>query len=239
MPTVVVRTLAAFEEAVRDLSAKDRTHIRLFRGQEEDKPLLPGLFRRYKDRIHLIHGKEQELLSRLKSRIPGNTPLRPDNDWDWMSFGQHYRLPTRLLDWSEAQLTALYFAVEGSPSSPTVYVYHAQKNQIISTIEEKRRQTPFDQRITRIMTPSIHSVRVVLQKGWHTVHHLHPRKSGGRMVIPLGDMEWHRGRMSVIRIDPGAAETIRTELARRGIYHATVYGDFDRVCASICRECRL
>ena len=82
-------------------------------------------------------------------------------------------------------------------------------------------------------------MRVELQKGWHTVHHLHPRKSGGRMVIPLGDMKWHRGRISVIKIDPGAADTIRKELARKGVHHATVYGEFEKVCASICRECSL
>ena len=46
-------------------------------------------------------------------------------------------------------------------------------------------------------------------------------------------------RISAIKIDPGATETIRKELARKGIHHATVYGDFDKVCASICRECGL
>jgi hypothetical protein len=56
------------------------------------------------------------------------------------------------------------------------------------------------------------------------------------MVIPLADMEWHKGRMRIISIDPSAATSIRSELSRRGIHHPTVYGDFERVCAGICNE---
>jgi len=175
----------------------------------------------------------------LKHRIPSNTPLRPDNDWDWLSFGQHYKLPTRLLDWSQSSLVALYFAVEGSPISPTLYVYPAPKGQIMSRTADKKAESPFAQSNTRIMTPSVHSVRVALQHGWHTVHHLHPRKSGGRMVIPLLDMEWYRTRLSIIKIDRAAADPIKKELAKKGVYHSTVYGDFERMCSGISRDCRL
>ena len=239
MATDPVRSLAEFESAVKALKPITYPHINLFRGQTEDKPLLRGLFRRYKGQVDLIRDKEQELLAKLKSRIPSNTPLRPDNDWDWLSFGQHYRLPTRLLDWSLVPMVALFFAVEDSPMSPTVYVYPAPKGQVVSTMQHKNAQTPFNQTNTRIMTPSVHSVRVVLQKGWHTVHHLHPRKSGGKMVIPLLDMKWYRDRMSVIKIDRAAADTIRKELAKKGVYHSTVYGDFERVCGAIRRDCGL
>src|SRR5438309_10193990 len=92
---ILLRSLTEFERAIQTLKPIDHTHIKLFRGQSEDKPLLPSLFRRYKEHVELIHGKETASLETLKKRIPCNTPLRPTNSWDWLSFAQHYRLPTR------------------------------------------------------------------------------------------------------------------------------------------------
>ena len=231
-----IRSIREFQDHISRLKPSAHTHINLYRGQPEAKDLLPSLFRRYKDRVHLIEGIEQQMLRRLKAGIPGQTPLRPDNDWDWLSFGQHYRLPTRLLDWTEDPLIALFFAVEKGGASPTVYRYCAQKQQIVDDITKKIR-SPFRIKLSRIMTPSVHSIRVKLQKGWHTVHRLHPMKRGGNVVISLNTMEWHQGRIALFPVDPRFANAIRSELGSKGIHEATIYGHFEKVCERIVREC--
>jgi hypothetical protein len=152
----LIRSLVEYETAIANLRPIDQTHIKLFRGQTADWELLPGLFRKYRKHVELIHTKEEESLARLKQRISWRTPMRPANDWDWLSFGQHYELLTRMLDWSESPLIALFFAVEKTPLKPTVYVYHAQEAQVVGG--QAKKLAPARITLTHIMKPSVHSV---------------------------------------------------------------------------------
>lgn len=95
--------------ALRDVT-KDR-ELLWFRGHsQKDWKLVPTLARNID---HL--GKETEIIKRfIQLAVPHLTEDAPRNDWEWIFLMQHHRVPTRLPDWTESPLAAVWFAVSSS-----------------------------------------------------------------------------------------------------------------------------
>lgn len=113
----------------------DSEQLFWFRGENSinfKTPLIPNAFRSYGELLNIKQkdafcpSSFAELEERLKVEffryaLPHLNTLRIENtDWNRYYLMQHYNLNTRLLDWSESSLVALFFAITGNTNSDGV-----------------------------------------------------------------------------------------------------------------------
>ena len=208
----------------------------LFRGQREDKSLLPKLGRLAAsgNLNGDIFDVENLMIEEFKKGILPLSEFQPVDDWDILALAQHHGLPTRLLDWTFSALTSLWFAVCNPPGKTLKGKYNIGVVWILAAelVDFRTKTTeysPFEVPVTKIFRPKIVSRRISAQAGAFTVHKIN---ENGRIV----KFETHKKfahKLTKVKIKGENFAKIRQTLSVLGINHFTVFPDLDGFCKQL------
>lgn len=200
----------------------------LFRGQSEDKPLLPSIARESNktDTTEI----ERKMLSELIRRSAFKVNRILADEWEWLVLAQHYGMKTRLLDWSSNPLTALWFACSNAyklKNDSFVYVLITTEKLILNKYEEP---SPFEIQNTKIFKPSLNNERILAQNGWFTAHKFSERS---KMLLPLEKVRGIKNLVAKIKIPSNIKKEILVKLNTMGISNESLFPGIGGLCSQI------
>jgi hypothetical protein len=236
-----IRTFEKFITDVRSLSTYFNNPFLWWRGQADSTwTLSPGVFRNRKEIFE--SSLNFDFMMKAKSRFP-NCPTTNSNP-SWLLLMQHYGLPTRLLDWTESPLIALYFAVENEKEDEKDAVVYALQpfnlnskqcdmNAILSPGHSEIRpifndafninKTNSDQRIAAFQTEQF-DIRHLVQQSEFTIH-------GSATAIE--DLPKNEEFLGKIIISASAKGELRKMLKILGITRSYLFPDLENLSAEL------
>lgn len=212
-----------------------------WRGQaDSDWKLTPGIFRCGNEK------KENNIsfLFRMKAKARYSNCPNSDEPFPWLFLMQHYHLPTRLLDWTESPLVALFFAVENEKYDDKDSVIWSLQPVILNSTQVNQKG---------ILSPG-HSIIKPIFKEAFTVNEknpdrrivaVHAEQADVRQLVQLSEFTIHGSQMPMenlienekflgkILIPSSAKEKFRLMLNNFGISRSYLFPDLENLSAEL------
>lgn len=211
--------------------------------------LTPKLYRpeyRGADENEIRHEFKSRALQLIQGRLPAD-------EWEWYFLMQHYGVPTRLLDWTENPLIAIYFTVEGHKADRDAAVWALDPTWLNRKLRRGIEGVMLHdwseaQSYLRELEDAFSGVNIRVQlpaaiEPPHVDRRLAAQSS--RFVIfgktqdlmrTQGGRKQRGRRVGMIRIPKAAIPSLQQDLVHYGITPATVFPDLGGLCQEICSK---
>jgi len=199
--------------------------------------LLPSVFRDGRDPMY-----ESTIAHKFLTSAPSrhrSCPPMSDN-FAWLTLMQQYRLPTRLLDWTEAPLTALYFAVTEHPRddgavwilSPFILNEVQVSDDRALTFNHPEVIAASERALGGVrggppaiaVTPTQIDPRMLAQQAAFTLH---------SQAFAVEDLRQHERFVARCGVPAGAKEDILNELALLAIHRRNLFPDLENLALDL------
>jgi len=212
-------TLPRYLAAVLEFSIEDNV---VFRGHRcSSWSLQPKLARLSLRSDKGVRQTEANLVEAFKSRCLPYIDRDLADQWDLLAMAQHHGLATRLLDWTQNPLVALWFCVRDPAISDegSVLAFAPEEQDFAD-----KAISPFQVSKTMFFRPSHLNSRIVAQSGWFSIHRLSTKTA---QFSTLERVARYKERVETLLIPSDAFADLRSELDRVGINEATLFPDLD------------